>query len=315
MFKKILLFILFTNILNAQGLSFSFENDAIFNDDKHYSNRFSFAYLSTKQEVLEDNTINNFINKIPFIKHNTKYQSFGYKFTHIMFTPEDTQNTNKISNDIPYAGILRNSFDLYKWNETYFHKYSIIIGAIGPITQSEKLQNGLHHTVGANKIKGWDNQLGNDFIYGINYNFAYKLIQKNFKNNIKFELVGDTQIDLTNTLRGVIFGTNLRYGYNIPNNFSTSGIMFGDNADKLLNLESKKNKNFGIALNYGLFYNHIEYLYISEHDKSYTRKIPNVIKSSIVGISIYLNDYTFSFIIKNAKDADSWGTFSLKKVF
>ena len=99
LFLKFLSIYFITVNLNAQVISAFMENDVIDGEDKHYTNGASFMYLSNKDTndlIKYDNSLLNFISKIPTFNNNTKYQSLGMNLSHLTFTPENSENTQKL---------------------------------------------------------------------------------------------------------------------------------------------------------------------------------------------------------------------------
>lgn len=321
--KIFLIICVYTCSANAQVASFSFENDAIFKTDKYYTNSVSFGWLSdndTYDKEKYNNSFYDIINAIDFQKQRTN-QSVQITFEHFLFTPEDTDASEKISNDIPYAGVALLGMSVYRWEEDYFHQFGLRLSLIGPSAFGEEAQNGIHNIIGVDDASGWDNQLEDSLGIGINYAFADKTYQRHFNHNQKIEITNQVSFNLGTAFRDFIIGTNFRYGYNMPNNFSTIGKTIGTNQHYSLNLDSKRNDNFGMSINYALFYNHIDYFYITDHDKSYHIDPDHHLVGQIVGLNFYYNNYTLNLSLKEeeflSKDTYSqrWGTFSIRKVF
>ncbi len=313
----------FTSFIYADVRSFSFENDAIFKTDKYYTNSISYSWLSSKNtndQRIYDNSFYNFINNIPFQKEK-KNQSIQLGFEHFLFTPDDIEKTEKIKDDIPYAGVAELQLSIYRWEEKYFHQFGLSLSLVGPSALGEEVQNTMHDMIGARHANGWDNQLDDSLNIGINYSYGEKFYTKYFDNNSKFEVINQIRFDLGTDIRGIIGGTNFRYGYNIPNNFATIGKTIGANQNYALNLDSKKNKKFGYSISYGIFYNYVDYFYITDHDKSYTINPINNLFGKILGFDFYYKDYSLNIFLKEEiflskkKHSQKWGTFSIKKVF
>ena len=321
--KFFTLWITFISSLYADVSTYSFENDAIFKTDKYYTNSISYSWLSNKDtnnKELYNNTLYNIINNLSLQKERTN-QSIQFAFEHFIFTPDDTQETEKIPDDIPYAGVAMFSISVYRWEEDYFHEFGLSLSLIGPSALGEQMQNSLHKVIGANSAKGWDNQLSDSLGIGIRYSYADKSYQKYFQNNSKVELTNQISFNLGTSIRDVLVGTTFRYGYNMPNNFATIGKTLGVNQHYALNLDSKTNDHFGYSINYGIFYNHIDYFYITDHDKSYTINPSHNVVGKILGFDFYYNKYTLNISFKKeeflSSDSHSqrWGTLSLRHVF
>ena len=131
--KILLLNFLFLLTLQAQSLSFYFENDVVDGQDRHYTNGTSFIYLS-------DTYQDGFLNKIPSIYGHTQNSNFGIAYSQLAFTPSNLKIQEKIIGDIPYAGVINVDLFIYKWNKLFFHEYMLTLGMVGPSTKTEQFQ-------------------------------------------------------------------------------------------------------------------------------------------------------------------------------
>lgn len=324
MLKKLLIISIFSTSIYAEVISIFLENDFIANQDRHYTNGFSLSYLSNKNTndlTKHDNMIYDLIKSIPYLNHDAKYQSVALTFNHLIFTPTDTSKKEKIVDDLPYAGVATLNFSIYKWSEKYFHEYGITFGLVGPSTRAKELQNGAHATANIETMKGWDNQLKDNFLYGVSYSYGYKAFEKEFIDNKKLDITNTLKVAIGNGFRNILVGSILRYGKNVRSNFTTVGSTFGGNRDSALGLE--KNKKFGWALNYGLYYTYMDYFYISDYDKSYSTKNKPSVLAELSSLDFYSNTYKISltyksshfFLSNNEKIVDSWGGLTFHKIF
>ena len=325
LFLKIMPLCLLSLSLNAEVISGFIENDVVNGEDKHYTNGAAFTYLSNKDtNNLDkyDNSFFNLVSKIPTFNNDTKYQTLGMTLSHLTFTPDDIKNKNKIINDLPYAGVVTVDFILYKWEEDFFHQYMVTLGMIGPSSAAENFQKVYHNITGNNESKGWNNQLKDDFLYNFSYAYGYKAFKHDFSYG-KMDVINNFRLDLGNYNRAIMAGAVIRYGNNYPNNFNTIGKVIGANENKLLNLDSKSNKNFGWSVSYGLGYSYTDYFYITNYDKSYGL---NKLKDTIVQVisyDTYFDNLVLSFTYKTSKfvsinnksEYENWGGVSLAYLF
>ena len=302
LFLKALILLVFSINLHAQVFSTYLENDVIDGDDKHYTSGTAFTYLSDKDTNNSEKYNNKFyklVSKIPTFHDDLKYQTLGITYSHLVFTPSNLHEKNKIVGDLPYAGVATLDFMIFKWDERLFHQYMLTLGLVGPSTKTSQLQEGFHDFLGGTAPQGWNNQLEDDFLYNFSYSFGYKAYRNKIGYN-KVDLVNSFKIDVGNYTRAVQLGSVLRYGYNYPNNFNTVGRFIGGNEHKLLNLDSKTNKNFSWSISYGLAYSYIDYFYVNDYDKSFqNEKIENVL-TQVVSLDGYFNSYVLSFVYKSS---------------
>ncbi|MDY3205248.1 MAG: lipid A deacylase LpxR family protein [Arcobacter sp.] len=311
--------------LNAQVFSVFLENDVINGDDKHYTNGTYLSYLSdkdTNDSSKYNNSFFDFISKIPTFNNDTKYQTLGITYSHYAFTPTNLDKKEKIIGDLPYAGVATLDFILFKWDEDFFHEYAITLGAVGPSTNTDTFQKSFHDAIGSNDPKGWNNQLEDDFLYNFSYSYGYRAFKHEFSYG-KMDLVNTVRANVGNYNRSLMAGSMIRYGNNFPNNFNSVGKFIGVNENKLLNLDSKTNKNLGWSLSYGLAYSYTDYFYVNNHDKSYEL---DELKDSLVHViswDTYLDKFVLSFSFKTSKinlsndynDYENWGGINIAYLF
>ena len=325
LFQKIIPLSLLIINLNAQVVSVFLENDVVDGKDKHYTNGSSFMYLSDKDTnnlSKYDNSFFEFVSKIPTFNNNTTNQTLGLTYSQLAFTPSDLEAKNKIVGDIPYAGVITLDFILYKWEEDFFHEYMLTLGMVGPSTLTDEFQKSYHKVTGNTDPQGWDNQLEDDFLYNFAYSYGYRAFKHEFSYG-KMDIVNNFRLDAGNYYRGAMIGSMIRYGNNYPNNFNTVGRYLGANENKLLNLDSKTNKNLGWALSYGLGYAYTDYFYVNDYDSFYDlEKIKDTVVQ-VISFDTYLDKFVVSFTLKTSKFAltnenstrENWGGVNIAYLF
>jgi lipid A 3-O-deacylase len=325
LFLKIIGISLLSLNLNAEVFSVFLENDVIDGKDKHYTNGTSFMYLSnndTNNSSKYNNSFFDFVSKIPTFNNETKYQSLGMTFSHHTFTPDDSEKVEKIVGDVPYAGVATIDFILYKWEEDFFHEYIMTLGVIGQSTLAEKFQQEYHHITGNNETNGWNNQLKDDFLYNFTYSYGFKAFKHEFDYG-KMDIINNFRIDLGNYNRALMVGAMIRYGNNYPNNFNTVGRLLGANENKLLNLDSKANKDLGWSLSYGLGYSYTDYFYVNNYDKSYELDKLKDTLMQVISFDTYFEKFVLSLTYKtsyfvrinNNTEKENWGGVNIAYLF
>lgn len=325
LFLKFVSICLLTLNLNAQVFSAFIENDVVDGEDKHYTNGASFIYLSDKDTndlSKYNNSFFNFISKIPTLNNDTKYQSLGLAFSHLTFTPENSEKSEKIIDDVPYAGVATLDFILYKWEEDFFHEYAFTLGMVGQSTLAQKFQNEYHHLTGNNDTNGWDNQLDDDFLYNFAYSYGYRAFK--YESSFwKMDILNSFRADIGNYNRALMVGSMIRYGNNYPNNFNTVGRYLGANENKILNLDSKTNKELGWSISYGLAYSYNDYFYVTNYDKSYELdKLEDSILQ-VASFDTYFDKFILSLTYKtsyfvrvnDSTQRENWGGINIAYLF
>ncbi len=146
---------------NPQFIRLNIENDMLVlreKTDRYFTSGTRLEYLTaantSKPSRLEE--------IIPKLREGDTY--LGLSFAANMYTPKDHSTEAIVFGDRPYAGWAYIGFTGISNSETKATrlKTEYSLGAIGPVTQQEKMQTGLHKLVDRPLPKGWKNQIAND---------------------------------------------------------------------------------------------------------------------------------------------------------
>ena len=243
------IFLLMGSLLYSDTVSFTLENDFFGSkEDNHYTNGVSLIWMQGKEQS------GNFDFLLGDLQTNT-----ALSFTHQIFTPSDKEAVNPIWDDLPYAGYAKFNFLLYKLTKNYFHEFGLNFGAVGPVTHAEQLQDFFHKIVGDGKFQGWDNQLENQFMVGLSYQFAYKSDPLYFQD-YALDAIGNIRGEIGNFYTGALTSLTLRLSSTSQNTFITAGTFVVTDESELLNLQARDGFNWDIS--FGLFANLVHNYYI-----------------------------------------------------
>ena len=220
---------------NPWAHTFYFENDLFNGTDSNYTNGVKYSLLSPDlspharngripREVLE------WIHKIPLIRDSGPEFSHRaeFSFGQNMYTPDDTDRTDLIRDDRPYAGwsyvgLAYHRLALQDEGRDFLDSVEIQMGMVGPISFAEETQTLVHELRNIDTAKGWDNQLKNE--PGVVVAFERKW---RFGPEKPTRLGTDMIVHAGGTLGNVATylnsGLELRYGLNLPRNFGVSLI-------------------------------------------------------------------------------------------
>lgn len=97
----------------------------------------------------------------------------SYRFGQQIYTPEDIDEDDLVSDDRPYAGVLYAGLTLSTdeqltgWRKT--RGLYVDVGLVGPGAGGKTVQKNFHHLIGSDEPKGWDNQLHNEPFANVAY--------------------------------------------------------------------------------------------------------------------------------------------------
>ncbi|MGE4418893.1 MAG: lipid A deacylase LpxR family protein [Sulfurimonas sp.] len=285
--KKSFLF-LTTSLIYADTVSLVLENDVIVWQDHHYTNGMYFTWMS------DNNT--TFPDLLSFI--DLKQKNVAFSISHAIFTPENKNISTRDLNDLPYAGYVALNFLAYKSSANFFHEAGINIGMVGPFAQADTLQKNFHSVFGFNEPNGWDNQLDDEFIYGISYNAGYKTDPIKIQD-LSLDLTTNMKVDLGNFYTGTLVGTSLRLSSIAMRSFITAGNFIGANETSVLNYEPTKSFNWALSL--GIHYNRFNTYYLIDKaiEEGYHLYELDYIIGQKFALDLYYNALKVSFYLKS----------------
>jgi hypothetical protein len=224
--------------------NFYFEDDIYTKTDDGYSagERFSWLYYIPDEDYD--------IYKLFFMDFGDSHSYVTFALTNQIFTPTDTQRTDLIVDDRPYAGWTYLEAGIHKSSKRHLRSLVLKVGILGPSSLSEDIQNGVHKIIGSDEVMGWDNQLHDEL--GINLKYTHKWLFESKKMG-DFEMAGVPFLsaELGNIAINATGGISARFGYNIPKDFGVSSIDIG--ADPGIPIygeyDSMRSKNWSFSVN------------------------------------------------------------------
>jgi len=148
--------------------------------------------------------------------------STAYFIGQNFYTPDHKQLTELQPNDRPYSGYLYAGADFkYRKSPTLQNVFGITGGIVGPHSYAEQTQNTVHSWLGQQTAKGWDNQIGDEIgiILKAEQNEAHFLSEH-------FDWLTTLGAHAGNVFTQGYAGINFRAGYNLPDPFSSPGIVY-----------------------------------------------------------------------------------------
>lgn len=106
---------------------------------------------------------------------------YAVEFGHMIFTPNDINESQPILDDRPYAGLLFGGLsyaivDNQGNTARRQHQFELQLGVVGPISQAEQSQKIVHSVMRGQQPHGWDNQVRNEPVMQFNYTFQRRFV-------------------------------------------------------------------------------------------------------------------------------------------
>jgi len=298
--KYLLLLLLFIHTLQADTISFVFENDLFAGTDQHYTNGLRLEWLTEPLDTNTTNFSNSYtkllykgVDALPLLHLDpTKKHNAGMSVYQMMYTPEEINTTEPNYDDIPYAGHLMFSFFLFEYNEDVYDEYKLQLGVIGPASGAETVQKSIHKLTDSTPPLGWYTQLETQLTLGIAYDHGRRLLEKKIFWGLQTDIIGNYGGQLGNFISGLNTKLDLRIGQNYPKNFNT--YFPGSISDSaLLSLQEYK-QGFGWSFTGSMSLDGIAYFYITDSDPQYNLDRALFHGGYIFSASLYYQQFVLS---------------------
>ena len=222
----------------ASTLTFYLENDSIFDTDRYYTNGMKISWisrdLSNYRDIVTFPWMHRLIERLPLINDPGEQRTVSVSLGQNMYTPEDKKRTDLIKNDRPYAGITYLALGLHSRNARQMDTLELDTGIVGRHSYAEDCQTEFHRWIGAEKANGWDNQLHDEPILNLYFERKWKILQIRSSEGFGFDCIPHAGLAVGNAYTGANLGGQVRFGWNIPNDFGTYLIRPGSDSSSPL---------------------------------------------------------------------------------
>lgn len=205
-----------------------FENDMFANTDRYYTNGFKLSWSSQDLEQYSDSRYASpllpLFNILPYINEQAYQKNLVYAFGQNIYTPSNTEATELITNDRPYAGWLYLGFGVVWKNADVRNTLMLNFGVVGPWSYAEQTQRFVHDMRGLDHPNGWDNQLHNELGLDLIYERTWRWPKHERRSGLDWELLPHAGVALGNVRTFVNAGAEARVGLNLPDDFGTAAI-------------------------------------------------------------------------------------------
>ncbi len=209
-------------------MSIYFENDLFTGTDRFYTNGVKLSWSSADLEKFADTPYASgllpLIDHIPFINSSSYQKNLAFSVGQNIYTPDDTESTERLENDRPYAGWLYLGLGFIWKNAAVRNSLAINIGVVGSWSYAEEAQRLVHETRGLAVPRGWDNQLHNELGVVAVYERTWRWPRHERRVGLDWELLPHVGAAVGNVATYANLGGEFRVGLNLPDDFGTAGI-------------------------------------------------------------------------------------------
>jgi lipid A 3-O-deacylase len=205
----------------GHSLNLNWENDAIRRSDRHYTQGSRISYWSADQ--MAPNWARRASESVPAWGFNPEALKFGFELGHEIYTPENLDAAELVSDDRPYAGWLYGSASLQRRgrgriNFPTMEEYRLDLGIIGSESQAEETQKVWH----GRDPSGWNHQLKTEAGFAFRYTRTY-LIRARLGSGWSIDYLPAFNASAGNVDTHFALESVLQFGCNVPNRFEVPG--------------------------------------------------------------------------------------------
>ncbi|KXF83271.1 lipid A deacylase LpxR family protein [Enterovibrio coralii] len=189
--------------LQAATVSLSVDNDGILGTDREYTSGLFLRWSSDPSTI-----------------------GYSVEIGNQMWTPSDIEVATPQTNERAYAGLLYLQGRTYHQNDTNAYKAGLMLGTVGPSSNSEEAQDIVHTIVGSPDPQGWDYQIYDEFVYQLSLE-AHQLVSRSSLG--EFSVYGRGQAG--NFQSEAAAGMTYRYGLDLGSTLGSTTVIPGNNVD------------------------------------------------------------------------------------
>ncbi|QFU23050.1 lipid A deacylase LpxR family protein [Shewanella eurypsychrophilus] len=212
------------NEYNTSSISLTIDNDSLLNTDREYTSGVYFKYNSASVKIPSDfssDTISYLAEILPLSEASRK--GWGLEFSQQMWTPTNIEVTDEIKNDRPYSGLISLNTYIREYSEESTTKYGLMLGIVGPSSHAEQSQKYIHQMIDSPKPMGWENQMEDKFVYGLEFESQKALLRRSAFGYYDYEVSMLNRVKVSNFQSEVAFGSTLRWGSQLHESFGSVG--------------------------------------------------------------------------------------------
>lgn len=300
-------------------------NDIVAGTDRHLTNSIGLNWIGDRTDQQEPgsfqeafgNTLVNLFMLLPFTDLAGRPFSPGISVKQDILTPSNTSESERITDDMPYAGHIASTFSLYGRQDRMIEQYRFMLGLVGPAAAGEEMQKGFHRLIGNDEPRGWDNQLENEMVFCLGYTRGYNTWQEDYLTGLQANWTNTAAIDLGNFANSATVGTIFQIGSSlVENTIMLDSLSTGNTAVQLRT--DSENPRLGWTLVFGAYISALGYIYYLDRNPEYDLNHDFLVGHGIMGLNITFNRFIVSFSIHSSQltlnetlITERWGAISL----
>ena len=214
------------------------ENDLFGETDQNYTNGIRLSWVSPNLDSFRNdpdvpeliNRVNDRLDRLLDFKDSLT-RNVVISFGQLMYTPEDREATELLSDQRPYAGYLYLGFGFHSRTENRLDSVEVNFGVVGPSALGKQAQDLIHDLRDIGKFHGWDNQLRDEPTLQLVYENKLRLFKQPLPMGLEHDFISHAGAALGSVAIYANAGGEYRFGWDLPEDFGTSAVRpGGDNS-------------------------------------------------------------------------------------
>lgn len=217
------------------NLTFYLDNDLFAGTDENYTNGVRLSWISGARDPKEFGPVQEWLRELSGDTESLRaFQrisgfedaaeveyNYGLSITQFMFTPKDPDSFVTPPGQRPYAGWLGVGFSLHTKDANALNSVELAIGSTGRYSLAEPTQDFVHDIRGLEKFDGWNSQIPAEPTLNLYYKQKRRLrFLETERGDFAVDGFGEWRAALGNFLTDLQLGVLMRFGWNLPVDFS-----------------------------------------------------------------------------------------------
>ena len=217
-------------------ITFYQENDIYAGTDRDYTNGIKLSWVSPDLMRYRDDPrlpawSHSLIDAMPFSDEEDYLKTVSLSVGQNIYTPEDILSSDPVPGDRPYAGISYLAVGFQSRNHRVMNAWEYTLGIIGPHSYAEDVQKTVHRWTSSDFPNGWEHQIRDEFILNVLYDRKWRFAGGTGYPDLGYDMIPHAGCSVGNALTAVNAGIQLRFGWNLPNDFGTLPIRPGSDTN------------------------------------------------------------------------------------
>jgi len=205
------------------------ENDYFANTDSNYTSGLKLTWSSAihadyPKKIYPHKLFYPIIKRLPFGQTPDRKKNITFSLGQSIFTPDNIEKPEIVKDDRPYAGITYIELGFHSIRPREMNTIELYLGLVGPHSYAEQIQKAVHQMFDDIEPKGWDNQLKDEPVIDIIFEYKKKISQSEAKAGFGYDCILNTGGGIGNLMTYYNLGLTLRIGYNMPRDFGNFPI-------------------------------------------------------------------------------------------